>query len=163
VNTQTISPAPVRKSLVVAADVNRSFQAFTSRMGSWWPKSKSVGKSPQVAVVIEPRPGGRWYERGEDGSESEWGKVLQWEPPTRLILAWQLDGTWKYNPAVITEVEVNFTAVNATQTRVDFEHRHLERLGEGAQAIRDMLNSGWGGLLDLYAASAKAGAGGDHP
>jgi uncharacterized protein YndB with AHSA1/START domain len=156
VNAQTISPAPVRKSLVVAADVHRSFEVFTSRMGSWWPRTKTLGSSPPVAVVIEPRPGGRWYERGEDGSECEWGKVLQWEPPALLVLAWQIDGKWKYNPACITEVELNFTAVSAIQTRVDFEHRHLERLGENAQAIRDMLNSGWGGLLDLYSASAAA-------
>ncbi len=155
-STQIISPAPVRKSLIVAADRQRSFAAFTERMGKWWPRSKSLGRSPQVAVIIEPRPGGRWYERGEDGSECEWGKVLQWEPPARLLLAWQIDGNWKYNPACITEVEVSFTALGQMQTRVDFEHRYLERLGESAQAIRDMLNSGWGGLLDLYLAAAQA-------
>jgi len=156
VNVRAVSPAPVRKSLVVAADVHRSFQAFTSRMGSWWPRKKTIGTSPQVAVIVEPRPGGRWYERGADGSECEWGKVLQWDPPARLVLAWQIDGHWKYNPACVTEVEVNFTALSATQTRVDFEHRHLERLGENAQAVRDMLNSGWGGLLELYCANAGA-------
>jgi len=66
-NSPTISPAPVRKSLVVNADVHRSFQVFTNRMGSWWPRSKSVGSSPQADVVVEPRAGGRWYERGQDG------------------------------------------------------------------------------------------------
>ena len=97
-----INPAPVRKSLVVAADRQRSFQAFTDRMGRWWPRSHTIGTSPPVTVVIEPRAGGRWYERGEDGSECEWGKVLQWDPPERLILAWQIDGNWKYNPACVT-------------------------------------------------------------
>ncbi len=155
-SSATISPAPVRKSLVVAADQQRSFQAFTDRMGKWWPRSKTIGTSPPVAVIIEPRAGGRWYERGEDGSEAEWGKVLEWDPPARLVLAWQIDGRWKYNPACVTEVEVNFTALGSTQTRVDFEHRHLERLGENAAAIREMLNSGWGGLLELYSASARA-------
>jgi uncharacterized protein YndB with AHSA1/START domain len=149
-NAPFISPAPVRKTLIVKADVHRSFNAFTNRMGSWWPRSKSVGSSPQADVVIEPRAGGRWYERGQDGSESEWGKVLDWNPPSRLVLAWQIDGSWKYNPACITEVEINFTALGAKETRVDFEHRHLERLGENAPAIRDQLNSGWGGILDLY-------------
>ena len=90
------------------------------------------------------------YERGEDGSESEWGKVLHWEPPARLILAWQIDGSWKYNPACVTEVEINFTALGAQQTRVDLEHRHLERLGDNASAVRELLNSGWGGILELY-------------
>jgi uncharacterized protein YndB with AHSA1/START domain len=149
-NALSISPSPVRKTLIVKADVHRSFNAFANRMGSWWPRSKSVGSSPQADVVIEPRAGGRWYERGQDGSESEWGKVLDWNPPSRLVLAWQIDGSWKYNPACITEVEINFTALGAKETRVDFEHRHLERLGENASAIRDMLNSGWGGILDLY-------------
>jgi len=149
-NSPTIRPAPVRKTLVVKADVHRSFQAFTNRMGSWWPRSHSIAASPTVDVIIEPRAGGRWYERGEDGSESEWGKVLHWDPPARVILAWQLDGGWKYNPACVTEVEINFTAVDAMQTRVEFEHRHLERLGENAAAVRELLNSGWGGILELY-------------
>ena len=90
-NSPTISPAPIRKTLLVKADVHRSFQAFTNRMGSWWPRSHSIAASPTVDVIIEPRAGGRWYERGQDGSESEWGKVLHWEPPARLVLAWQLE------------------------------------------------------------------------
>jgi uncharacterized protein YndB with AHSA1/START domain len=153
----TINPAPVRKSLIVAADLQRCFAAFTARMGSWWPRSHSVGKSPQVTVIIEPRVGGRWYERGEDGSEAEWGKVLQWEPPTRVVLAWQLDHVWKYNPACITEVEINFTAVTALQTRVDLEHRYLERLGDNAAVVRDMLDSGWDSILGLYGENAASG------
>jgi 2-amino-4-hydroxy-6-hydroxymethyldihydropteridine diphosphokinase len=154
-SSPTISPAPIRRSLVVAADLHRSFRVFTDRIGSWWPRSKSIASSPQVEVIIEPRTGGRWYERAADGSECEWGKVLEWEPPARLVLAWQIDGNWKYNPACVTEVELNFTRVEALQTRVDFEHRCLERLGSNAAAIRDMLNSGWPGLLDLYAAIAQ--------
>jgi len=159
-STPTIQPAPVRKTIIVKAGVDRSFKVFTNRIGSWWPRSKSVGVSPQADVIIESRPGGRWYERGEDGSESEWGKVLHWEPPSRLVLAWQIDGSWKYNPACITEVEINFTALGAKETRVDFEHRHLERLGDNAAAIRDMLNSGWVGILDLYGNLASGVASG---
>src|SRR5262249_13222030 len=149
-------PAPVRKSLVVPADVHRCFEVFASRMGKWWPRSKSINASPQVEVIVEPRAGGRWYERGEDGSECEWGKVLQWNPPARLLLAWQIDGSWKYNPTCLTEVEINFTALSATRTRVDFEHRYLERLGTNAAAVRDLLDSGWGKILELYTAVAQA-------
>jgi hypothetical protein len=151
----TIQPAPIRKSLVVEADVERAFTVFTSRMGSWWPRSHSTAASPLVDVIVEPRAGGRWYERGEDGSETEWGKVLHWEPPARVLLGWQLDGNWKYNPACVTEVEINFTSLPAGGTRVDFEHRHLERLGDNAGAIRELLNSGWGGILDLYGKQAS--------
>ena len=149
-STPTIKLAPVQKTLVVKSDVERAFTAFTSRMGSWWPRSHSTASSPLVDVIVEPRAGGRWYERGEDGSETEWGKVLQWEPPAKVVLAWQLDGSWKYNPACVTEVEINFTALGAQQTRVDLEHRHLERLGDNASAVRELLNSGWGGIIDLY-------------
>jgi uncharacterized protein YndB with AHSA1/START domain len=130
---------------------------FTGRIGKWWPRSHSIVTAPQSDVIIEPRTGGRWYERGADGSECEWGKVLQWNPPARLLLAWQVDGSWKYNPTCITEVEVNFTAVSANATRVDFEHRHLERLGTGAAAVREMLNSGWGKILELYTLNAQGG------
>jgi len=154
-NAPTIQPAPIRKSLVVKADAARAFTVFTGRMGSWWPRSHSTGQSPQVDVIVEPRAGGRWYERGEDGSETEWGKVLQWQPPGHVLLAWQLDGNWKYNPACVTEVEINFTALDSGGTRVDFEHRHLERLGDNAGAVRERLNSGWGGILDLYAGQAS--------
>ena len=76
--TVTISPAPVRRSIRVKATPARAFEVFAARMGSWWPKSHSVGTSPLREVIIEPRAGGRWYERGEDGSECEWGHVLEW-------------------------------------------------------------------------------------
>jgi len=149
-NAPTIKPAPIRKSLVVQAHVDRAFTVFTNRMGSWWPRSHSTGKSPLVDVIVEPRTGGRWYERGEDGSETEWGKVLHWQPPGHVLLAWQLDGSWTYNPACVTEVEINFTSLDSGGTRVDFEHRYLERLGSNASAVRELLNSGWGRILDLY-------------
>ena len=152
---RTIEPAPVRKTLVVKADIERSFVAFTSRIGSWWPRRRTIASVPQADVIIESRIGGRWYERGADGSECEWGKVLKWEPPSRLVLAWQIDADFKYNPACVTEVEVKFTALGADETRVDFEHRHLERLGERSQSLRDMLDSGWVGILELYVNAAQ--------
>lgn len=146
----TIRPAPIRKSLVVQTSIERAFEAFAARIGSWWPSFASIGSSPQADVIIEPRAGGRWFERGADGSECEWGKVLTWEPPSRLVLAWQIDGNFRYNPALITEVEVLFTALAERQTRVDFEHRYLERLGEQAVPARDRMDSGWISILDAY-------------
>jgi uncharacterized protein YndB with AHSA1/START domain len=155
---RTIQPAPVRKTLVVKADIERSFTAFTSRIGSWWPRNRTLGSAPQADVIIESRIGGRWYERGADGSECEWGKVLRWEPPSRLVLAWQIDANFKYDPGCVTEVELKFTALGAEKTRVEFEHRHLERLGERSQIVRDMLDSGWVGILDLYVKAAQTTA-----
>lgn len=155
-----IKPAPVRRSVLVAADPARAFAIFTGRMGAWWPKTHSVGQgSPQVDVVVEPQAGGRWYERTEDGGECPWGHVIAWDPPGRLLLAWQLDGTWRFNPDLVTEVEVTFTPEGEGQTRVLLEHRHIERFGDLAAATRDSLDSpgGWQGILDLYAGLVAAG------
>ena len=154
--TVTISPAPVRKTVRVQAPPARAFEVFAVRMGSWWPKSHSVGASPQRDVILEPRPGGRWFERGEDGAECDWGHVLAWEPPSRLLLAWQLNAEWRFDRNLVTEVEIRFIPDGADATRVELEHRHLERFGDRAEAVRNSLDSpgGWGGILEGYAATA---------
>jgi uncharacterized protein YndB with AHSA1/START domain len=156
--TLTISPAPVRKSVLVKAPPQKAFDVFTGGMGRWWLKSHSINSSPIAEIVMEPFAGGRWFERGEDGSECTWGKVLAWEPPARVVLAWQTDGTWKHNPDFITEVEVRFTA-EAAGTRVDLEHRNLERFGEHAAKVREAFESpgGWSGLLESFAKLAEGG------
>jgi uncharacterized protein YndB with AHSA1/START domain len=153
-----IRPAPVNRSVVVKADVERSFAAFTGRMGRWWPRTHSIGSTPLADVIVEPRVGGRWYERGAEGAECEWGKVLAWDPPGRLILAWQLDANWKYDPALVLEVEITFTALQGGMTRVDLEHRNLERYGDKAAAVRDMIGSdnGWMGILKSFIADTEA-------
>jgi uncharacterized protein YndB with AHSA1/START domain len=154
----TILPAPVRKSITVKADAARAFEVFTSRIGRWWPRTHSIASSPPKDVVLEPRAGGRWFEIGEDGSQCDWGKVLAWEPPARLLLAWQIGADWKYDPDLITEVEVRFTPVEGGATRVDLEHRNLERMGDKIEPVRTALDSegGWSGILKLYAEVAEA-------
>jgi uncharacterized protein YndB with AHSA1/START domain len=156
-----IRPAPVNNSVVVKANLERSFAAFTSRMGRWWPRSHSIGSAPMADVIVEPRVGGRWYERSAEGVECEWGKVLAWDPPGRLILAWQLDANWKYDPALVLEVEITFTALEGGLTRVDLEHRNLERYGEKAAAIRDALGSdgGWPGILKSFVSDTEGARG----
>jgi uncharacterized protein YndB with AHSA1/START domain len=153
-----IRPAPINRSVVVKADVARSFAAFTDRMGRWWPRTHSIGSTPLADVIVEPRVGGRWYERSTDGAECEWGKVLAWDPPGRLILAWQLDANWKYDPALVLEVEITFTALEGGMTRVDLEHRNLERYGDKAATVRDMVGSdnGWAGILKSFVADVEA-------
>ena len=105
---------------------------------------------------MEPRSGGRWYELGVDGSECEVGQVAAWEPPSRLLLIWQLTAEFKFDPTLETEVEVLFTP-EGSGTRVDLEHRNLERLGETAETLRQSIDSpgGWGGLLELFAQEAS--------
>ena len=154
---KTIVPAPVRKSVRVGAPPERAFRVFTDGIRRWWPKSHHIGASDLDFQVIEPKAGGRWCEHCVDGSECDIGKVLVWEPPARLVLGWQLTADWKFDPSLITEVEVRFIADGANATRVELEHRKLERYGERADAYRTIIDSpeGWGGLLQLFKQTAE--------
>lgn len=151
---RTINVAPVRKSVRVNADAARAFEVFTAGLSRWWPRTHHIGGAPLQAAILEPRVGGRWYERGEDGSECEWGRVLVWEPPARVVLAWQIDTQFKYDPACVSEVEIRFVAESAQVTRVELEHRNIERLGAGAGEFRTRVDApnGWSGILAQYAA-----------
>lgn len=153
---RTIMPAPVRKSIRVDAPRERAFDVFTAGIGRWWPKSHHIGAADLDTLVFEPREGGRWFERGVDGSECEVGKVLVWDPPARLVLAWQLTPEFKYDPDLVTEVEVQFIAEGANATRVELEHRNLERFGDRVDAMRQQIDGpgGWGDLLQLFAQAA---------
>jgi uncharacterized protein YndB with AHSA1/START domain/uncharacterized protein YciI len=157
--TATITPAPIRKTLRVKASQERAFDVFVGGMGGWWIKGHSLLKSPQKDVLIEPRAGGRWYEVGEDGSEQSWGRVLGWERPDRIVLAWQLNAEWTYDPDFETTVEVSFTP-DGDHTIVEFEHRDLERFGDKAAEVRgdyeSGMDGGWGELLAGYQKEAEA-------
>lgn len=157
---RTISPAPVRRSVTVKASQQKAFEVFTSGFGRWWPASHCIGSSPLKTAVIEPRVGGRWYETGEDGRECQWGEVLAWEPPSRVLLAWRIGADWKYDPQLLTEVEVRFVPLGEAGTRVELEHRLLENYGERAAAASERLDSegGWQSLLAIYAKEAAAAA-----
>ena len=124
-------------------------------MARWWIPEFSINptRAAIADVVIEPRVGGRWYERGVDGSECDWGRVLVWQPPARLVLAWQINAQYTFDAALETELELRFTALPKGDTQVTLEHRHLERMGESAAALRDQLEPGWGKLLDRFAAA----------
>jgi len=151
-----IRPAPVRKSIFVQASPEHAFEVFTAGIGRWWPKTHKIGSADLDRPIIEPKADGRWYELDVDGSECEIGKVAVWEPPTRLILIWQLTPEFKFDPDLITEVEVLFTAEGAG-TRVDLEHRDLEQMGDKAEAMRETVSGpgGWPALLQLFADEAK--------
>jgi uncharacterized protein YndB with AHSA1/START domain len=156
-----ITPAPIRKSVHVKAAPARAFEIFTAGASRWWLKTHTINptKSPQKDVIMEPRAGGRWFERGEDGSECAWGQVLAWEPPRdrgtgRLLLAWQIDADFKYDPALMTEVEVRFTP-DGSGTLVELEHRLIERMGARAAGMHDAFTRGWGLLLDSFTQHAS--------
>ena len=144
-----MSIAPVRQRVAVRVPPERAFAVFAGDIGRWWPRQFSIGTTPMADVVMEPRSGGRWFQRGEDSSETEWGRVLAWEPPTRLLLAWQIDAGWRFDPALVTEVELRFTP-DGSGTLVTLEHRNLERFGDRAAHMAERVNGGWPCVLRAY-------------
>jgi uncharacterized protein YndB with AHSA1/START domain len=154
-NQQTY--APVIRSVTVAASQQRAFTVFTEQFGSWWPREYSIGEADMADFVLEPRVGGRWYEVGVDGKECECGRVIAYDPPGRVVIAWQLNGSWQYDPDPdhASEVEVRFVADGPTSTRVEIEHRNFERHGEEAPAVHGGVDDaqGWTYVLDQYAKS----------
>jgi uncharacterized protein YndB with AHSA1/START domain len=143
--------APVRRSVRTKAPPARAFEIFTSKMGRWWPRGRSAGANPHADIVIEPFAGGRWYERDEAGAETPWGKVLAWEPPTRLLLAWQLYGGCAYDPELVTEVEITFSPAEGGGAEVVLEHRNLERFRRNAPAWAAAVERGWTEMVQVFA------------
>ena len=158
-NTNKPAAGPiVRKSVIVAAPLAVAFEVFTAQIEAWWPMaSHHIGEADCAAVVIEPRAGGRWYERGVNGVECTWGQVLVWEAPRRVVLVWQLSAQFRYDPSIHTEVDVRFLAIDERTTRVELEHRGLEAYGADAIGMHDTFNSpnGWNGMLEHYAEVAS--------
>ena len=148
----------VRRTITVAASQQRAFEVFTAQLGRWWPKEFHIGAADLADFIVEPKVGGRWYEVGVDGTQCDTGRVLAFEPPQRLILAWHLTGNWQYDPdpTHASEVEVRFIAAGPTLTRVELEHRGFERHGASADALRDSVDGpqGWNYCLDLFAKHA---------
>ena len=147
----------VRTEVVVEAPAERAFRVFTEKMETWWPASHHIGKADFKDIVLDRRANGRWAEIGKDGSECDWGRVLVWDPPKRLVLAWQLTSTWQFDENFVTEVEVNFTPIGSGKTRVALEHRNLERFGMDEEAVRKSVGAdqGWPMILGRYAEAAS--------
>ncbi len=152
-------PNSVRKVMAVQAPQEIAWRVFTTKMGTWWPLDRyTIGKAKAVDAIIEPRVGGRWYERGEDGSTCDWGSVLAWEPPSRLLLSWDITADWQFDPGLQTEVEVRFIVEAADRTRVELEHRRLDRYGARREEMRRIFDTegDWGRLLASFAQAATA-------
>ena len=145
------------RTLVVDAPLERAFEVFTAGFDSWWPRSHHTGEGDLLEAFIDPRQGGRWWATTTAGTE-EWGRVLVWDPPHRVVLDWQLDATFSYDAEFHTEVEARFVAESPTRTRLEFEHRNLDRYGDRAEEMGKVLGSegGWTGLLAGYVTTASA-------
>jgi uncharacterized protein YndB with AHSA1/START domain len=146
----------VLTSIVVNVPIERAFEVFTNEMGSWWPPERHILDAELAEMVVEPRAGGRIYDRGVDGSTCQWARVLAYEPPDRFVFSWDISAQWKpeTDPARASEVEVRFVARSAGRTLVELEHRHLSRHGEGWEQMQAAVGSPGGWRLGLEAFAA---------
>lgn len=146
---------PVHASVIVEAPIERAFSVFTDDIGSWWSPDHHILESELAVMVFEPRAGGHIYDRGVDGSECRWARVLVYEPPTRVVFSWDINTQWKLetDPERTSEVEVRFVSEGPERTRVELEHRGLERHGPGWENMRDAVGSpgGWPKGLEALA------------
>jgi uncharacterized protein YndB with AHSA1/START domain len=150
----------VSTSTVVDAPIDRAFTVFTEGMSSWWPSSHHILEAELAEMEFEPRAGGRIVDRGVDGSECAWARVLVYEPPSRVVFSWDISTSWKREPDPdrCSEVEVRFTADGPNRTVVELEHRALERHGDGWESMRDAVRSdgGWAAMWPAYASAVNA-------
>ena len=146
--------ATVRQEIAVEAPVDRAFRVFTEQMDKIKPREHNMLGVDIAETVFEPRAGGRIYDRGTDGSECEWASVIAFEPPDRLVFSWNVSPRWQVetDPARRSEVEVRFIAEGPDRTRVELEHRHLDRHGDGWEGLRDGVAApdGWPLYLQRY-------------
>ena len=150
----------VFKSVRVKAPIERAFSVFVEQMETWWPATHHIGGTPFETIFVEPRVGGRWYERNANGEMCDWGTVVKWDPPHVVAFSWHLgpghdSPEWKMDPDVekASEVEIRFTAEPAGTTLVELTHSKLERHGEGAEQLREIFDGpgAWTGILECFA------------
>ena len=146
----------VRRQIVVQAPIERAFTLFTERFGDFKPPEHNLLGVPIAETVFEAKAGGHIYDRGTDGSECRWARVLACDPPDRVVFSWDIDPQWRVesDPELTSEVEVRFVAESSQRTRVELEHRHLDRHGPGWASVSDGVagGEGWPLYLDRYAA-----------
>jgi len=158
--TSSAEATSIRHEVTVDAPVERAFTVFTRDFGQFKPREHNLLAVDIAETVFEPRAGGRLFDRGVDGSECQWARVLAYEPPDRVVISWDINPRWEVetDPERTSEVEVRFTAEGPDRTRVELEHRHLDRHLDGWQAVREGVDSdgGWPLYLERYAAVVAA-------
>lgn len=153
--TETSQGGAVRLDITVEATQERAFRVFTEQFDKIKPRDHNIMGTPIVETVLEPRVGGSVLDRGEDGTECRWGRVLAYDPPERLVFTWDIGPDWQIASDLehTSEVEVRFVAESSDRTRVELEHRHLERHGAAWESMRDGVagDGGWPLYLQRYA------------
>ena len=153
-----VEDTSIRTSIMVQAPIERAFALFTDGIGTWWPPDHHILQAELAEMVFEPFVGGHVIDRGIDGSECRWARVLAYEPPGRVVFSWDISLDWQVESdhAKSSEVEVRFAAVGPDTTRVELEHRNLDRHGEGWEQMRAAVGSPNGWNLQPFAAAAAA-------
>jgi uncharacterized protein YndB with AHSA1/START domain len=158
----TTSSATVRREIVVEAPIERAFRVFTDRFGDFKPPEHNLLGVAIAETRFEPRVGGHIYDRGIDGTECRWARILAYEPPDRVVFSWDISPRWQLEPEPdnTSEVEVRFVAESPQRTRVELEHRNIDRHGPGWESLSDGIagGDGWPLYLDRYAALLRAGS-----
>lgn len=153
--TTQASETAVQTSVTVEAPIDRAFRVFTEEIGSWWDPDHHLLDGELAEMIFEPFVGGAIVDRGVDGSECRWSRVLAYEPPDRVVFSWDIDVSWKLETDLekTSEVEIRFIADGPDRTVVELEHRNLDRHGDGWESMRDAVGSddGWGSGLGRYA------------
>jgi uncharacterized protein YndB with AHSA1/START domain len=156
--TKTVEEVVVRKSIRVRVPIEQAFSAFVEQMEAWWPAEHHIGAKPFQSIFVEPRIGGRWYERDAEGKECDWGTVRAWDPPRLVTFSWHLGPDWKFNPdlAKASDVAIRFTPEGTTATLVELVHSGFERHGEGYERLRMMLDGpdAWTSTLAAFVKAA---------
>ena len=154
--TQSATAATVRRQVLVDAPIGEAFKVFTERFGDFKPREHNMLNAPIAETVFEPRVGGNIYDRAVDGSECRWARILVFEPPDRVVFSWDISPRWQIetHPDLTSEVEVRFFAETPDRTRVELEHRNIDRHGAGWESVRDGVDNeaGWPLYLQRYAA-----------
>ncbi len=158
--TTQAADTTVRTAVTVNTPIERAFDVFTQKMGTWWPETHHIIEGELAEMVFEPRVGGSIYDRTTDGNETRWARVLAYDPPNRLVFSWDISSQWQIetDPDKTSQVEVTFTADGPDRTHVVLEHSKLDAHGEGWEQHRDMVGAqdGWQLSLDAFAKAAAA-------
>jgi uncharacterized protein YndB with AHSA1/START domain len=154
--TESVTTTTVRRQILVNAPIDAAFKVFTERFGDFKPREHNLLQAAIAETVFEPRVGGNIYDRGIDGSQCRWARILAFDPPHRVVFSWDISPRWQLetNADLTSEVEVRFFAEAPERTRVELEHRHLDRHGAGWESVRDGVDNetGWPLYLQRYAA-----------
>ena len=152
--TTQMEATSVTTAIDVEAPIEHAFRVFTDGIGSWWDPDHHILEAELAEMIFEPHVGGHIIDRGTDGSECRWSRVLAYDPPRSVRFSWDINLSWhlETDPAKASEIEVVFTSEGPALTRVVLTHRHLDRHGDGWESMRDAVRSGWS--LESFAAAA---------